>query len=506
MPSNSDDKQAPGGQSSSMKGWLMSRIAGKSKEKSSAANSSSTNEADLKKSSAPSSSSTNEADLKKSSAPSSSSTNKADPKKCDLTSRMDSLFCSSEDADMYFLVKEEQTGEEQLIPAHKPNLLAASKFFEKMFEFNEQNKQNKTWTADNPFVVTDISIRTFLIMLRFIYTDNFSEVNANNLLSVLHAADQYEVSALIDECVAFPISKMENVFLALAEAHQYIGVQAFADRCFDYIDKNALFLLQSNAFLEIDQPMLCQILQRDQLQTHDEIEIWNAALRWADNQCRENGKEITGENRREMLGPALYKIRVQTIPHKYFTRNIVSTGVLTNAEVISVFLFHSLLGKNLPENPYKMPFSAAPCGNNKNNNASGRCWKRSGKITFTNDKLREFSRKHNREFFSDAIDIMGIQCKSKVKFDNKITFYLTCEPKAGRHDRTWSFTCSTGIRRIYSFRSVEQKIELKKCGFNDKATEYYYFSLYEYEIENRNMSIEITVEDGEVGDVGGFGV
>ncbi|KAL3106429.1 hypothetical protein niasHT_012168 [Heterodera trifolii] len=265
-PPKSDVKQSSVGKSNSIKRWFKSsKSAGKSKDKASSASSPSTHEADPQKTivaSSPStietdpkktivagSVSTQEADPQKTDVLSSASTHKAEPKKsisssselkkCDLTSRMDSLLCSSEEADIYFLVKEEQTGKEQLIPAHKPNLLASSEFFATMFDFNEQNEQNKTWTADNPFVVTDISIEAFKIMLRFIYTDNFSEVNADNLLSVLHAADQYGVSALVDECVAFPISKMKNVFLALAEA-QYIGVKSLNGK--DFLEIEASYL------------------------------------------------------------------------------------------------------------------------------------------------------------------------------------------------------------------------------------------------------------------------
>ncbi|KAL3117627.1 hypothetical protein niasHT_003286 [Heterodera trifolii] len=494
---NSPPPSAHGSKSCSVTGWLTSWFGGKSKEnpRNIAASLPSTNKADSKKSNAASSSWTQEADSKKTIAASSSPIHEADLKKFDLACWMDYLFCSSEGADVYFLVQDEVTGEEQLQPAHKLFLLVASPVFEKMFEFDE-----KAGTADNPIVVKDISIEAFQIMLRFIYTDNFSEVNADNLFSVLHAADRFDIAALFDECVAFPISKMKNVFLALAEA-QYIGgdsVKAFADRCFDYIDQNALSLLQSEEFLEIDQPMLCQILQRDQLETHNEIEIWNSALRWADNKCRENGKEITGENRREMLGPALYKIRVQTIPNKHFTGNIVSTGVLTNAEVISVFLFHSFSGKHLPENLYQMPFSAAPCGIiNNNNNSSGRCWIRSGTITFENDKLRGFLRegKQNDYYFSDAIDIMGIQCRSKVrKVDKKLQVYLTCEPPAGNEDSTWSLTCFTKIGFISFGNTMNYKWEILMFNAGMTVSDHV-FTFSEY--TQSSLTIDITVDDDD---------
>uniref|UniRef100_A0A183CQ28 BACK domain-containing protein n=1 Tax=Globodera pallida TaxID=36090 RepID=A0A183CQ28_GLOPA len=46
--------------------------------------------------------------------------------------------------------------------------------------------------------------------------------------------------------------------------------------CLDYIDRNAYALILSDAFLQIDQQLLCEILDRDELWISEEIAIWNA--------------------------------------------------------------------------------------------------------------------------------------------------------------------------------------------------------------------------------------
>ncbi|KAL3106431.1 hypothetical protein niasHT_012170 [Heterodera trifolii] len=125
-------------------------------------------------------------------------------------------------------------------------------------------------------------------------------------------------------------------------------------RCLEQMDKRAMKMFQSVPFLSINQELLCELFDRDQLVINGEIEIWKAALRWADNQCHKNGKEITGANRREMLGPALFKIRFPTIPHEDFSRNIVPTAVLTEDELINVFKYHSLPRENVPIFPTKL--------------------------------------------------------------------------------------------------------------------------------------------------------
>ncbi|KAL3086507.1 hypothetical protein niasHT_033810 [Heterodera trifolii] len=120
-----------------------------------------------------------------------------------------------------------------------------------------------------------------------------------------------------------------------ADAHFVEVVQ----RCLMCIDKNADDLIKSDAFLQIDQNLLYEILARDELQIREEISIWNAALRWADAKCRENAIECSAKNRRSLLGPALFKIRFPLFSKEEFSEKIVSSGVLKMEEVIGIYQF-----------------------------------------------------------------------------------------------------------------------------------------------------------------------
>ncbi|KAL3080429.1 hypothetical protein niasHT_038866 [Heterodera trifolii] len=114
-------------------------------------------------------------------------------------------------------------------------------------------------------------------MLSFIYTEELSELNGDNAMAVLYAAKKYNIIGLVRPSLQIPISKLRNVFLAYAQARLF-DLEDFANCCLSYIDKNADTLLKSDEFLQIDQKLLCEILERDELQIREEISIWDAVL------------------------------------------------------------------------------------------------------------------------------------------------------------------------------------------------------------------------------------
>ncbi|KAL3078023.1 hypothetical protein niasHT_036906 [Heterodera trifolii] len=410
-------------------------------------------------------------------------------KLCPVSHRIGLLLGTGKGADVHFLVGPEE--EKEHLSAHKIILAASSEVFEAMFRFDEENetrpparkvaKMANSAVADAaerassaaagtehvPVVVPDVTAEAFKAMLEFIYADDLSGLNGDNLLDVLYAAKKYQISLLIAACTDFPIWKIPNVFEAFAQA-QFIGEEKFASRCLEYVDFDKADIMQ--AFLQIDQQLLCEILCSLPQMPSGEIAIWNAALRWADEQCAQNGKECTGENRRQMLGPALYKIRFPLMSRDEFSKSIVTyskgrrhafpSGVLTKDEVLSVFLtFEQQPDHALPE-LYPLRF---PTDHRKS--ASPNDSHQKGRLTLKIEKFSEFSRGGESAAtgrHSDAVNIRGFSFKIMAniytmradKAKKCLGFYIKCN----KNEPNWCCTCSATLQIV-----VQNKYIIPNC-------------------------------------------
>ncbi|KAL3086138.1 hypothetical protein niasHS_008911 [Heterodera schachtii] len=372
-----------------------------------------------------------------------------------LADRMKNLLDTAKHADAHFLVGDGDGKE--LLSAHKGILVSASDVFEAMFRFDSKNGKSEN--------VPDVEAEAFKVMLSFIYADDLSELDGDNAMAVLCAADKYGIDRLISHCVQIPIQNLSNVFLAHAYARLF-NLEDFAKKCLRFICQNAGQLFDSEEFLQIDQNLLCEIFGRDQLVISNEFGIWKAALHWADEKCRQNAIECSAENRRAALGPALLKIRFPLIPSDAFVKQIVPSGVLSNEEFVGVYQFHchpNFCG--VPGlNPLKFPWNGRISDwNTANGNR--------GTLAMEIGRFSEFTQKEvGSKCFSDyeiRINgfgwkiLAGIKPKSNQKW---LGFYLCCT--APKEDANWQSKCSATFRIVSQKHGTEDLIG----KFNERIT------------------------------------
>jgi len=95
--------------------------------------------------------------------------------------------------------------------------------------------------------------------------------------------------------------------------------------------------VNAEGFLEVDLNTLCVVLERDTLRIK-EVSLFEAALKWASNECRRRGIEDSPENERLLLGRALQCIRFPLIPVEEFSLTVAQLGILTETELVDLYL------------------------------------------------------------------------------------------------------------------------------------------------------------------------
>lgn len=110
--------------------------------------------------------------------------------------------------------------------------------------------------------------------------------------------------------------------------------------------------LKSEGFVDIDMSTLESVLGRETLNCK-EMNLLEAALNWAGAECSRREIDPTPQNKRAMLGNALYLIRIPTMSLEEFANGAAQMGILTQQETIDIFFHFTANNKPSLQYPIK---------------------------------------------------------------------------------------------------------------------------------------------------------
>ncbi|XP_055584887.1 BTB/POZ domain-containing protein 6-B-like isoform X2 [Uranotaenia lowii] len=257
--------------------------------------------------------------------------------KSTVRERNAAMFNNDLMADIRFIVGiDEQV---QTIPAHKYVLATGSSVFYAMFYggLAEDKEEIK---------VPDVEPTAFLTMLKYLYCDEI-HLEADNVLATLYVAKKYIVPHLARACVNYLETSLtaKNACLLLSQSRLFEEPELM-QRCWEVIDAQAEMAIKSEGFVDIDLKTFETILARETLNCK-EIHLFEAALSWAHSACTKIDIEPTSGNLRQVLGGALYLIRIPTMSLEEYANRVAQLGILTNQETIDIFL--NFTAKNKPK-------------------------------------------------------------------------------------------------------------------------------------------------------------
>ncbi|XP_036040806.1 BTB/POZ domain-containing protein 3 isoform X2 [Onychomys torridus] len=175
---------------------------------------------------------------------------------------------------------------------------------------------------------------------RYIYCDEI-DLAADTVLATLYAAKKYIVPHLARACVNFLETSLsaKNACVLLSQSCLFEEPD-LTQRCWEVIDAQAELALKSEGFCDIDFQTLESILRRETLNAK-EIVVFEAALNWAEVECQRQDLALSIENKRKVLGKALYLIRIPTMALDDFANGAAQSGVLTLNETNDIFLWYT---------------------------------------------------------------------------------------------------------------------------------------------------------------------
>ncbi len=215
--------------------------------------------------------------------------------------------------------------------AHKYVLATSSAVFYAMF-YGELAEKNSVHLKDT----NEEGLQEFL---RFLYTDECN-LSTDNAVFVLYLAKKYIVPSLAQKCIEFLEANLRvaNAVTVLQQAIQF-DEKKLERKCWDLIDVETRGAIASDAFTDISQATLAELVKRESLNV-EELDLFKAVLKWSEAECSRKGIEANPKNKRAAMGNTIYQIRFAYMTPQEFGQNASQSGILTPEEVI---LFYDVI-------------------------------------------------------------------------------------------------------------------------------------------------------------------
>ena len=223
-------------------------------------------------------------------------------------------------------------GSDKKVFAHKYVLATSSAVFYAMF-YGELAEKNSVHLKDT----NEEGLQEFL---RFLYTDECN-LSTDNAVFVLYLAKKYIVPSLAQKCIEFLEAnlRVENAVTVVQQAIQF-DEKKLERKCWNLIDVETRGAIASDAFTDISQATLAELVKRESLNVK-EVDLFKAVLKWGEAECSRKEIDANPKNKRVVIGNAIYQIRFASMTPQEFAQNASQSGILTPEEMV---LFYDNIG------------------------------------------------------------------------------------------------------------------------------------------------------------------
>lgn len=178
----------------------------------------------------------------------------------------------------------------------------------------------------------------------YIYKKELNISSVSNALSLVLVSSQFMLHELCRASLTFlqqnaSPSNVLDILAWLRRVRPAPGLPAqeaeaalceLLTKCHAILDANADTILQSDSVDNLEHEMLIEMLSRDTLKLSSESVAFDCLQRWACQQCLKQRRALTADNKRDILGKAIYAIRYLTMSLDEFTKGPYAADVLAD--------------------------------------------------------------------------------------------------------------------------------------------------------------------------------
>ena len=234
------------------------------------------------------------------------------------------MFNNSDMSDLNFTCE----GSDKTFYAHKYVLGTSSAVFHAMF-------YGELAVKDSTVHLSDTNEESLEQFLRFLYTEECT-LTADNVVMIMYLSKKYILPSLTEKCVHFLAENLNtvNVLDVLEQASRF-DEKELEKQCWKVIKSKTYEVVSSDSFINISHGTLTELLKQDILKI-EEVELFQAVLKWIDSQCSSKELKLTNENRRSVIGEAIYDFRFLAMNLKEFIQHVGKSNLLTAEEMIPI--------------------------------------------------------------------------------------------------------------------------------------------------------------------------
>ena len=111
------------------------------------------------------------------------------------------------------------------------------------------------------------------------------------------------------------------------------------------MEENELQVVKGSDIQKLHIDSLTEFIANGKL-LKNEVDYFEAANRWAEEECKRQEIEVSPKNKRQMLGPALHEIKFGLLTPEELARSVKPSGILTGDELAEIYSWVIL--KDLP--------------------------------------------------------------------------------------------------------------------------------------------------------------